>query len=580
MIQTGTNINALNVNNVDDHNLPMYMNKFISIDTNEWILFYKDTCFSTSSVKHLLPKTNEVSSDVYIYTNNEYFSYNSISTELLIKNYDINIIAIMIKRSLLIYTGCFNEFLGNGCILEFLCRASITGTITSLNLPSTCKKNDISDVLSPDIIETLAYIICRSSYYLGSNPNVSMILSDILNKLRKTNAYDMFIQAFNKFIDSPNLFKRYCRNTAPIYIISGNDTCNGILNEFANELAMALAAKGQAIITTDGRYIPYSELSDIEGKTLKALIGFQAPVLFNRYFSSFDSPKFQFWFDDPVFFDHMFNNIDDSVYLLCQDGFHSEYFKEFLGIKHSYHIPPAVRAEEVPDYDNRDMDIIFIGSYRTPVHPALNDKFADELCEYMLEHTDLTYEQCISSLTHAKGTELNKDDYLSMLTSYTDIYRYVRSEFRTRVVKSIVSNNIKLHVYGNSWHEYSDKGRENLIIHPDISSTEIISEMRRARLSLNIMSWHKDGMTERIISSMLAGAVCVSDETLYLKNNFSDNEIVLYKLTQLDELPIIIRKLLADKDRCIQIAQNAYQYASQKDTWDIRSSELLNLMDQ
>jgi spore maturation protein CgeB len=92
------------------------------------------------------------------------------------------------------------------------------------------------------------------------------------------------------------------------------------------------------------------------------------------------------------------------------------------------------------------------------------------------------------------------------------------------------------------------------------------------------MSWHKAGMTERIANIMLSGAVCISDETTYLRDNFiEDEEIVLFKLDKLEELPGKINRLLEDDALRKQISKNAYEKAKREHTWEKRAQELLEL---
>ena len=48
------------------------------------------------------------------------------------------------------------------------------------------------------------------------------------------------------------------------------------------------------------------------------------------------------------------------------------------------------------------------------------------------------------------------------------------------------------------------------------------------KVGLNIMTWHKYGMTERIANICLSGAVCLTDSSEYLRNNFNNNENYYY----------------------------------------------------
>ena len=565
--------------------LPNFMNQCISAGSSEWIMF----CFFNDDdpeiSKNILNSFNEQSADSNVYFSAISNSHNlfpgTISTEELLKGYDVFISYLMIRRSLLITTGSFNEYLGKGCIFEYLFRASCYTEI--INMEDSLFINADTNLLysistDKDKMKALAFSLCCSNFNANVHINTTVLLSYLLTRLKENGLIDIFMLEFNRFTQNSDLFNRYQRNTAPIFIISGDVTCMGVLNEFANELAHTLVQKGQAVITTDGQYTSYSGLEDIEGKTLKALVGFQAPVLFDKYFKSFDSPKLQFWFDDPVFFGDMFDDLDDSVYMLCQDGFHAEYLHDEFGIKNAYQMPPGGNSCSEPEYDNRNMDIVFIGTYVLPEEPAWDNDLSRKYYEYMILHPWLSYEQGVRDILISMGITLQHAEYITLLQSLAAVYQYICESFRSKIIDTITESGIQLHVYGDSWKTYKGTGTSNLIIHPQLHPREMINELRHAKLSLNIMSWHKAGMTERVINSMLAGAVCISDETAYLSKHLTDNEIVQYRPDNLEKLPDLIRELLENDNKRISIAEHAYRYASQNETWNSRVNKLLTLI--
>jgi spore maturation protein CgeB len=95
------------------------------------------------------------------------------------------------------------------------------------------------------------------------------------------------------------------------------------------------------------------------------------------------------------------------------------------------------------------------------------------------------------------------------------------------------------------------------------------------------MSWHKDGMTERVANIMLNRAVVLTDPSTYLTAHYADGrEIAYYRLTRLDELPAQINKLLSDDDYREAIAENGYNAAAAHDTWDNRAEAFLAILDE
>ena len=122
-------------------------------------------------------------------------------------------------------------------------------------------------------------------------------------------------------------------------------------------------------------------------------------------------------------------------------------------------------------------------------------------------------------------------DNLEYMMELKTACRSVIGYFRNRVVRTILDAGIELHVYGESWNTSPFVGYTNLIRHPNMSPEKSVEELQKAKIGLNIMSWYKAGMTERVANIMLSGAVCLSDETDYLRAHAVDGEeVVLYSL--------------------------------------------------
>ncbi len=100
-------------------------------------------------------------------------------------------------------------------------------------------------------------------------------------------------------------------------------------------------------------------------------------------------------------------------------------------------------------------------------------------------------------------------------------------------------------------------------------------------MSLNIMTWHKDGFTERIANAMLQKSVVVTDRTTYLEENFENGrELLMFDLGHLEELPGQIKELLSNEEKRAQIAECAYRKALKYHTWDARAKTLLQWIEE
>lgn len=91
--------------------------------------------------------------------------------------------------------------------------------------------------------------------------------------------------------------------------------------------------------------------------------------------------------------------------------------------------------------------------------------------------------------------------------------------------------------------------------------------MEKSKLSLNIMSWHKGGFTERMANIMLAGAVLVTDDTTYLMGKYTDEDLLTFSLEEREKLSDKIKYLLDYEEYRKKIAQNGKQKTLLQHTW-------------
>ncbi len=174
--------------------------------------------------------------------------------------------------------------------------------------------------------------------------------------------------------------------------------------------------------------------------------------------------------------------------------------------------------------------------------------------------------------------EYEEDTIRTGLESVKNSCLAVTSYYRDAVIKTLIAAGIHVHVYGDSWQGFHSEHEAHLSRHPEVSVEESLEVLGHAKIGLNIMSWHKAGMTERIANIMLSGAVCVSDESSYLRENYTDGEeLTLFRLSELSLLPQKVLELLREENLRRQMAEKAYERARKEHTWRKRAEELLAL---
>ena len=90
------------------------------------------------------------------------------------------------------------------------------------------------------------------------------------------------------------------------------------------------------------------------------------------------------------------------------------------------------------------------------------------------------------------------------------------------------------------------------------------------------MPWFKDGAHDRVFTAMLQHTLSLTDDSRYLREIAADGKaLVYYSLEQREQLPELVRELLAKPETCTQIAENGYRLAEREHTWKQRARELV-----
>lgn len=78
---------------------------------------------------------------------------------------------------------------------------------------------------------------------------------------------------------------------------------------------------------------------------------------------------------------------------------------------------------------------------------------------------------------------------------------------------------------------------------------------------------------------MLNGAVCVSDTSTYLEENYLDGiDIMLFDLDHIEKAAQDIKWLLDNPEDAEIIAQNGYRHAMENDSTDARILQIVEIM--
>ncbi len=323
-----------------------------------------------------------------------------------------------------------------------------------------------------------------------------------------------------------------------------------------------------------------------------------------------------------IIVDHPFYYYEELQYLpqrylqICIDGDHTDYMKQFypeihlgdtmplagcdyrnsfgggapLSLRDDVIDPslwiPNLTGENIPSHsiESRSTSVVFTGCFTQPdfflPYMKRNGEEYDAFYHCILDDLLADPDQCIHTvyLRHLNRElpELSPEDLRNVMNKMIFLDLWIRFTYRGKVIQSLVDADIPVHCIGAGWETLSVKNKHRLT-HTEYSDTEVcLKAISEAKIALNVMPWFKRGAHDRIYSSMLNGAVCVTDKSQYLTEHFTDGDMLrYYDLKQLSELPTIVTGLLESPDTMQQIANRARTYAKEHLTWKQYAEQLI-----
>jgi glycosyltransferase involved in cell wall biosynthesis len=293
----------------------------------------------------------------------------------------------------------------------------------------------------------------------------------------------------------------------------------------------------------------------------------------NTMYNEFGCPTIGFLVDHPYYQKSRVEaSQNENIYLGCIDPDHVAYIHNYYPkFKHVSFLPHfSFQAEELIPYEKRKLEIFYPGSYTNPERyqsnfaklPQVFRNIATEVFERISTETELTLEEALRRYLAFIKFEYSAEDFIEIVNQIYFVDHLVRDYRRDRIVRTILDAGIGLTVSGAGWDEmeliYKDKlhiiGKDGLDIE------ENIQWIADTKILFNTFPNFKNGTHERIFTGMRNGCVCLTDPSGYLLEKFENNkDLVYYNIKKIEELPEIIRKLLNEPERAMQISENAYQ---------------------
>lgn len=299
-------------------------------------------------------------------------------------------------------------------------------------------------------------------------------------------------------------------------------------------------------------------------------------------------PHIAYLVDFPTAFFPLVNS--PNTVIISPDRYGSE-FLEGLGASHSLFLPVGVGRTECHRADSpRTIDVLMLAScidfrrrrkswpqlFPFPIPQAMENAVAMTLADQETSYIQaFVYALDAQFKKSAPRLDISLVDYP---TIFRELELYLKGYERVMLVRSL--KDVIVDIYGAadeeaSWHDYIAH-QPNIRIHDAVDFQGSIELMRQAKIVLSSSPVLKQGAHERVFAALSLGALVLTAENPYLKDQFKDGRsIAFYRYHEWDRIQDKIQYFLTHEDERRAIVTEAQQLIAQNHTWDHRLSTLL-----
>lgn len=304
-----------------------------------------------------------------------------------------------------------------------------------------------------------------------------------------------------------------------------------------------------------------------------------------NFFEAREIPFINIVVDHPFYYHKFLPYLPAYYTQISIDRDHEAYLKRFLPeIKRGPFLPlagtPLWERETLPGWEERPIDVVFTGNYTPPsdfegVLTRINKEYTEfyyDIIKDFIQHPRLGMDEGIIRHLMDAVEGITEADLRDCMPNMIMIDLYVRHYFRGQVVRSLVDAGVKVRCFGAGWDRLECRHPENIENGKLLDSLGCLQQISRAKISLNVMPWFKNGAHDRVFNSMLNGAVCFTDWSRYLEEELTDGkDICLYELDDLDSLPDRMRDILSHRGKWEEMQLSAYDRAYRSHRWKHRA---------
>lgn len=284
--------------------------------------------------------------------------------------------------------------------------------------------------------------------------------------------------------------------------------------------------------------------------------------------------------DAPYYF---FNQMSlGNIIWTCTDRIDEGIYSK-LGFDNIFFLPHAAEKIDISKQEKK-YDVVMLSSHidYEEIRKQWNELYSDGLVEVMDNAVAMmlkspampSYQAFVDALDvyQAKGGGIGD---ISLTHIFHQIDLYIRGIDRVELVRSI--KNARVDIFGSSkndgWKKYIDQ--PNVFIHDELPFTEALDVIRQSKVVLNSCPTIRDGAHERVFNALASGALVVSSESRYLREEILPGAIIFYEGSGKAHIGPLIDDYLNNPQERTPSLQIAREIVLQNHTWEQRAKQLV-----
>lgn len=289
------------------------------------------------------------------------------------------------------------------------------------------------------------------------------------------------------------------------------------------------------------------------------------------------------WLVDSAYYFYSFSKTPLN-FLVAPDARSAEILTNW-GAKNVWFLPHAFNKKYTKPPDLlKQYPLVFLGSlidpdeteelWKSHLPPKIRSEMVD--AGYLALESELTYQSAYEKVI---GNNLDFFAPLSvqqMADIGTTLDCYIRAKDRINLLRSV--KDLPLHIFGNclskrTWQDVLGEG--NYKVYPSVNFPEAIEVMQQSQIILNSSPMFKTGAHERIFYGFGCGSFVFTNDTPWLRSNFTDEELGVYSSKNPLEAKGKLEALFANRENLLELTLKGQQKVLKDHTWDNRAADLL-----